>query len=208
MTSGGRELLKWLALALMTGDHVNKVLFAGTLPWATEIARVVFPIFAVVLVCNIVTHHDSAAGLRSYSRLLVAAAVVQPLHAIAFGYWLPVNVLGTLALGLYVSATPHLGRALVAWAVLGAFVDFQWAGVGVVLAATVWFRRPGRAWSWLVVAGAAAGLCWWNGNAWALLALPLIAGLGRVDLSVPRWRWTFLGYYAAHLAVLAICTAG
>jgi TraX protein. len=205
MTSGGRELLKWVALVLMTGDHVNKVFFAGQLPALTEAARVVFPIFAFVLAWNL-EHAPAASRSRSLRRLLLAGVIVQPLHASAFGYWLPANVLLTLALGIAAAdrALPLPVRVL-AVLVAPLFVDYQWSGVGFFLASALVIRHVHRpAWAWLSLAAALVPLCVYNGNAWALLALPMLWWLGRLEVEVPRWRWTFLGYYAGHLAALAV----
>jgi len=46
-------------------------------------------------------------------------------------------------------------------------------------------------------------LCFYNGNAWALLALPVMA-LGEVTFNLPRTRWAFYGYYVGHIALLAL----
>ncbi|QRN42388.1 hypothetical protein GDR29_09510 [Xanthomonas oryzae pv. oryzae] len=43
-------------------------------------------------------------------------------------------------------------------------------------------------------------LCLYNGNAWALLAIPLIED-GHRNWKLPRFRWAFYAYYVAHLAV-------
>lgn len=203
MTSAGRELLKWVALVLMTGDHVNKVLLANSEPWLTEAARVVFPIFAIVLAYNLVTHRNDDATPRVLGRLVMAAVFAQPFHALAFGYWLPLNVLYTLALGVYVCSARNPWLAAVAWILGGALVDYQWAGVGVIVAASMVFKSNGHWRSWLLLAAAIAALYVINGNLWALLALPLVWWLGRVPGDVPRWRWTFYGYYLGHLALLA-----
>lgn len=204
MTSGGRELLKWIALVLMTGDHINKVLLDGGQPWLTDLARVVFPIFGFVLAWNLERHADPAATHRALLRLVIAAVLVQPLHAFAFGYWLPTNVLTTLAAGLVVARTRNAAVIALVGFVGGAFVDYGWPGI-LFVASSAWLvRDPARLSSRLLFAAAVLGLCWWNGNAWALLALPLLAVLSRVQVSVPRWRWAFLGYYAGHLAVLAL----
>lgn len=204
MTDSGREVLKWVALILMTGDHVNKALLGGTSPWLTDAARVVFPIFAVVLAYGLWAHPDPRAARRAMRRLLFAGLIVQPFHAIAFGYWLPLNVLFSLALGIYVCSTPSLSRALAAWCLGGLLVDYLWTGPALMLAAVIWFRSGGS-WRARVFASAAAlALCLFNGNAWALLALPLLALFGQSGAVVPRWRWTFLGYYGTHLAVLAL----
>lgn len=203
MTSGGREVLKWIALVLMTGDHVNKVLLDGSQPWLTDLARVVFPIFAVVLAWNVVRHPDRAAIDRSIRRTLLAAVVVQPLHAAAFGYWLPLNVLFTLGAGLLVFHIRSLPVVVLVGVIGGAFVDYAWPGVLVVVAAGVLAKDPRKAQHQAMFALALLALCWFNGNAWALAALPIVAVAGSLPVTLPRWRWTFLGYYAAHLAVLA-----
>jgi len=206
MTSGGRELLKWLALVLMTGDHVNKVMFAGSLQWLSEVGRVAFPVFAVVLAYNAAVDTRSGTAGRAIRRLLLAGAIVQPFHALAFGYWLPVNVLFSLALGLYVCTARSVWAALGAWAVLGLFVDYQWTAPALMLGARLWFGA--KTWTGHVVAAVALGaaygaLCVYNGNGWALLSVPVLWALGRLDVRLPRVRWVFLGYYVAHLVLLS-----
>ena len=68
MTSGGRELLKWVALLLMTGDHINTILFHGSAPWLGHAGRVVFPIFAFVLAWNIEAVPDKFEELAHVCR--------------------------------------------------------------------------------------------------------------------------------------------
>ena len=53
LTNGGAEALKWLALLLMVGDHVNKYLFNGTLPVLFEAGRICAPLFALVFAWNL-----------------------------------------------------------------------------------------------------------------------------------------------------------
>lgn len=201
MTSFAREWLKWSALVLMTADHVNKVLLGGTQPWMTEAARVVFPIFAVVLVYNVL-HGDRQTSRRALNRLLVAAVIAQPFHALAFGYWLPLNVLFTLALGLRIIHSPlHVGVILFAFG--GLFVDYQWAGLSVMVA-TAWMLRHSGHWSGPAALGAAVtSLYVINGNAWALAGLVLLWLLRNAPGEFPRSRWLFLGYYVGHLALLS-----
>lgn len=202
MTSAGREVLKWLALVLMTGDHVNKVLFAGELPYLTEAARVVFPIFAVVLSYNLSRNPDPDAARRALMRMLLFAVIAQPFHALAFGYGLPLNVLFTLALGVYVAAERRIWLAALAGIIGGAFVDYQWFGVGVVVAAHLHFRGHLRPYSAPLLVCAVASLYVINGNLWALAAFPLLWAFAAWPGRVARWRWTFYVYYVAHLGVL------
>lgn len=203
MTSGGRELLKWIALVLMTGDHIDKALLGGSAPWLSDAGRVVFPIFAFVLAWNLTTAGQGARD-RAVSRLLLAGLLLWPLHAIAFGHWLPAPILWTLALGVMV-ADPRwpIWQRVLAFVVVSLFLDYQWAGV-LLVASCFWIvRHAGQRNAWALLALALLPLCVFNGNGWALLALPLLWYFGIWPGVVPRHRWTFLGYYAGHLAVLA-----
>lgn len=201
MTSGGREALKWLSLVLMTGDHVNKVLLHGSQPWLTDLARVVFPIFALVLAYNLVRVESIRPALV---RLAIAAAIVQPFHALVFDTWWPVNVLATFALALAMMRLWVADRRILALGllVLSPAADYGVAGVGFTFAAWLWFK--GERWAALPAALALLGLCLYNGNAWALVALPLVWAVMDIEIDIPRWRWLFLGYYVGHLVVLAV----
>lgn len=201
MTSFAREWLKWSALVLMTADHVNKVLLGGTQPWMTEAARVVFPIFAVVLVYNVL-QGDRQTARRALNRLLVAAVIAQPFHALAFGYWLPLNVLFTLALGLRIIHSPlHVGVILFAFG--GLFVDYQWAGLSVMVGTAWMLRHPGHWFGPAALGAAVTSLYVINGNAWALAGLVLLWLLRNARGEFPRSRWLFLGYYVGHLALFS-----
>lgn len=199
--SGTRELLKWIALLAMTGDHVAKVVFGGYVPVVSELGRIAFPLFALVMACNLA---QPGADLRkSLQRLVLWGIIAQPLHAWAFGFWLPLNILLTFALAAVAVHALANNRALLlllAAGVLPMLVDYQWAGVGSVLLGWIGFRH--RAW-WLLLAGLCA-VCWANHNGWALLAIPVVLLAVRVPWQLPRWRWMFYGYYVGHLLVLAV----
>lgn len=199
--SGARELLKWVAMLAMTGDHVAKVVFGGYVPVVSELGRIAFPLFALVMACNLA---QPGADLRkSMRRLALWGLIAQPLHAFAFGSWLPLNILLTFtlaAVAVHALANHRPVLLLMAAGVLPMFVDYQWAGVGAVLLAWIAFRH--RAWWPLLVALAA--VCWANHNGWALLAVPVVLLAARVNWPLPRWRWVFYGYYVGHLAVLAL----
>lgn len=200
MTSSARELLKWLAVALMTCDHVAKVIYGGYVPGLSEAGRIAFPIFALVMAYNLA--QPGADLAKSMRRLFLWGLLAQPAHAIAFGYWLPLNILLTFALSaaaIFAAANRNWLALGVAAVVLPAFVDYQWCGVGFVLLAWMWFRGAPH----LVMLPAFAALCWFNGNLWALAAVPLVFCLHRSTVELPRARWAFYGYYVVHLAVLA-----
>ena len=62
-----RELLKWIALLAMTGDHVAKVVLGGYVPVVSELGRIAFPLFALVMACNLA---QPGADLRKSIRRL------------------------------------------------------------------------------------------------------------------------------------------
>ena len=74
---GTVEALKWIALALMTGDHVNKYLFNGTLPFLFEAGRLALPLFVFVLGYNLARPgaFERGAYTRTMKRLAVFGAV-------------------------------------------------------------------------------------------------------------------------------------
>ncbi|MDV5766274.1 TraX family protein [Stenotrophomonas maltophilia] len=201
MTSSARELLKWLAVILMTGDHVAKVIYGGYVPGLSEAGRVAFPLFALVMAYNLA---QPGADLgKSVRRLALWGVIAQPVHALAFGYWLPLNILFTFSLSaLVIYAVERRESSVVVMAAGGLplVVDYQWAGVGFVLLAWVAFHRRRH---WLLVPAFAA-ICWFNGNLWALAAIPVAVSLSRVAWPVPRGRWAFYVYYVAHLACIGL----
>lgn len=201
MTSSAREVLKWLAVILMTCDHVAKIIYDGYVPGLSEAGRVAFPLFALVMAYNLA--QPVADVLKSARRLALWGLIAQPVYALAFGYWLPVNILLTFALCAAViwlaDQRRWIGLALAA-AILPLFVDYQWAGVGFVLLAWCAFKWR-QIWPLVPAFGA---ICWFNGNLWALAAIPVALGLSRVAWPVPRGRWAFYGYYVAHLACIGL----
>ncbi|MGE4125505.1 MAG: TraX family protein [Pusillimonas sp.] len=98
---GTVEALKWLALVLMTGDHVNKYLFNATLPVLFEAGRVALPLFVFVLAYNLARPGTLERGVygRAMSRLTVFGALASvpfvALGGLAWGWW-PLNVMFTL----------------------------------------------------------------------------------------------------------------
>lgn len=208
VTSGGLEAVKWLALLCMLVDHVNAVLFARQLPeWATVVGRVSFPLFALVFACNLT--RPGINRMDAASRLVIAGGLAQPFHGIAFGtaaaLW-PLNIMFLFAAVVAIVASIERGRAgwaLAAFLAASLLVEYFVAGALLCVASWVYFRRPTSE-AALAVVLATLGLCLYNGNAYALLALPLFWGLSGGRIALPRSRWAFYAFYPAHLAVLVL----
>lgn len=212
IANGTLEALKWLALALMTLDHVNKYLFAHKLPMAFQAGRLAMPIFVFVLAYNLARPGSFEAGAhwRTGKRLavygLLACVPYMSLGTVLAGWW-PLNILFTLLCATAVfGLIDHGGKlqgvmAVAVFSLGGAVVEYWWPALAFALAAWYYCKQPTRKrLVWLVVATAALGLV--NQNLWALAALPFLLAAPRVELSMPRMRHLFYVYYPAHLAVL------
>ncbi len=215
--SAATETLKWIALVLMTGDHVNKYLLAGSVAGLYAAGRVALPLFVGVLAFNLSRSGcDASARVRMMKRLaLAAAAATLPYTALGggdlAGGWWPLNVLFTM---LVITLTVHgieqrtvhgVVLAVIAFLAGGALVEFWWPGVMLGLAAWWWFKHPNHRMSaTALLALSAAGLCAINGNAWAFVALPLAAATLAAERSPAprRIRGFFYAYYPAHLVAL------
>lgn len=212
VADGTVEGLKWLALLLMTGDHVNKYLFNATLPYLFEAGRLALPLFVFVLAYNLArpgTLERGVYGRTMWRLALFGAVATVPFVALGGLYagWWPFNVMFTL---LVVTATAYLiehGGKLHLVAAGGVFllggssVEYWWPAVAFGLAVWSYARRP----SWtaaLVALLACAGLWFINRNLWAMVTLPVLVLASRVDLRLPRLCWAFYAYYPLHLVVL------
>lgn len=209
---GTIEALKWLALVLMTLGHVDKYLFAESLPGIFEAGRPTMPIFGFVLAYNLARPGALIRGLygRSMKRLAIYGLLATPFFVALGGLvydWWPLNILFTLFVA---SATMYLiekgGRArLLAAAgvflVGGLFVEFWWFGLAYCLAAW-WYCKTSQRSALVLWVLVTIGFYVFNKNIWALAALPLIFAASRYDFKIPRSRHIFYAYYPLHLAVL------
>lgn len=209
---GTIEALKWIGLAAMTGDHVNKYLFNATIPGLFEAGRLCLPIFVFVLAYNLARPGtlESGAYLRTMKRLAIFGALASvpfiALGGLLAGWW-PLNVMFTL---LVVTGTLYLvekgGPANMAGAVAvflvgGSSVEYWWPAVAFGLAVW-WYCKSPSVLPLLLGLLACSALWFINSNWWALAALPLLLVVSRLDLPMPRLRWAFYAYYPLHLATL------
>jgi TraX protein len=212
LSSGSLEALKWLALLLMTLDHVNKYLLQASVPELFAAGRLALPLFGFVLGCNLARPGALASGAyaRTTRRLAVFGGIATlpfiALGGLGWGWW-PLNIMATLLVAtvcawlIDVGGTTRLVAAATLFVVGGALVEFWWPGVAACVLAWAYCRRP----SWLMLAlwiGALVSLYLVNRNLWALAALPLIFAARHIELMVPRSRLGFYLYYPVHLAVI------
>jgi len=193
------ECLKWLALASMLIDHASKVL--GPWDFAVPLGRIAFPVFAFVIGRHLLSD-------RLLTRLLVVGLIATVPHMLTLthGEVFPLNILFTFA---FAAGAVHLLRDGRPWIALGLLVlgtvvcDYSAPGLLLVLSSWMWWEYRGA----LGAAALAIGLfvlCWFNGNAWALLAVPLVVLTVSCDWRVPRIRHFFWIAYPVHLVALAL----
>ena len=212
LSSGTLEALKWLALILMTFDHVNKHLLHASVPELFAAGRLAMPLFGFVLGYNLARPDALADGAfkRTAARLAVFGSIASvpfiALGGLGWGWW-PFNVMATLLVAtlcawlIEVGGWVRITLACVVFVVGGSVVEFWWPGLAACLFAWAYCRRP--SWGMLVLwIASLAALYVINRNLWAIAALPLIFAAGQVSIKVPRIRLGFYVYYPAHLAVL------
>lgn len=212
LADGTLEGLKWLALVLMTCDHVNKYLLHDSLPAIFYAGRLAMPLFSFVLAYNLARPGSLASG--AYSRAswrlaiggLVASVPFIGLGGLVWEWW-PLNIMFMLLVATGVMYLVERGGVLrLALAALlflfgGANVEFWWPAIVITFATWRYVKRP--SWAALIVwIAATAALYVINRNMWALASLPLIFLASRVDLGLPRLRHVFYVYYPLHLLVI------
>ena len=213
VSDGAIETMKWLALLLMTGDHINKYLFNETLPFLFETGRMAMPLFVFVLAYNLARPgiYESGAYLRIMTRLTIFGLLATPafiaLGGLLDGWW-PLNIMFAL---LVITATLYLIEyrtvggyvtAAVVFMVGGTFVEFWWPAVLFGMAVWWYCKRPGLM---PLTLATLASLWFVNGNLWALASVPIFLLSSRPTvLRMPRLRWAFYGYYPIHLIALCL----
>jgi TraX protein len=210
--NGTLEALKWLALVLMTGDHVNKYLFGESVPGLFELGRLAMPLFMFVLAYNLARPGALAAGL--HRRISVRLAVFGTLATLPYiaitgvlGGWWPLNMLFTLLLLTGICWLIELGTAtsslsaVVLFSLGGSLVEYWWPGLLLGMACWLYCKRPN---SLRLVGVIVACIALWpvNHNYWALACVPILLIAPKIHLRLPRSRYVFYAYYPAHLGVL------
>lgn len=219
ISDGALEAIKWLAMTLMLGDHINKYLLGSVVPALYATGRLVFPMFAFVFAVNLARPGALSHGVyeRTIKRLVlfgvIASAPYIALGGLIFG-WYPLNILFSFAVAATImqliecGGTLRLAAAALFFIVGGLLVEYWWPGIAMTLAAWCYVRRHSvLALSAWIAATAFVGVVPWliahvpmSLNIWALAAFPVIAIASALRL--PRLHWFFYVFYPAHLAVI------
>lgn len=212
IADGTLEAIKWLALALMTGDHINKYLYAEKLPYLFQAGRIAMPLFVFVLAYNLTRPGSEHARLRTAKRLALWGGLASPAYMLMGANWWPLNImfmLGLCCVLLVLHEKAKDNKAAVLFALLfvvgGAVVEFWWPAILMFFAARAYFLQQTKTRLALLVL-ATTSLALINQNFWAVAAIPVFLAAQRIDLDVGRNKWVFYAYYPAHLTVLFAIT--
>lgn len=195
------EALKWLAFASMLIDHANKVFAGGAWAWAVPLGRIAFPVFAFLIGRHLLAD-------KLLRRLVFVGLLASIPHALLLthGDPLPLNILFTFAFAAGAARLFFAGRYVAAGLLfaLGAIVcDYTVPGLLLVLSSWAWWQERTPA-TWGLLGASLAMLCLFNGNGYALLAVPLVLLAASRDWRAPRVRHFFWIAYPAHLVALAL----
>lgn len=92
----------------MLCDHLNALWFHLSQPWMLLVGRATYPLFAYAVACALL-RADAARAARYIVRLLVLAALVQPVYQLCAD-WPTANVIFTLAAGAAFAAVAERAR--------------------------------------------------------------------------------------------------
>lgn len=228
--SGTIESIKWLAILLMTIDHINSyvILPLTGKPYVElfNMGRIAFPLFALVIAYNLARPRSNSdekrAILSALKRLTIFGLIaVLPYYFATGGRTLPLNIMFTLALAtaliynLRIAADKESRIARytlylftnVLLAISASFVEFSYYGVALIIAAWLFFRYSSSI-SLVMTLVLIFSLFAVNENHWALLAVPIFTLGYVIEAEIPRInKYAFYAYYPIHLAVIAITVA-
>lgn len=214
INNGTVEALKWLALLLMTVDHVNRFFFDKTLHAAYYMGRLAMPLFAFILAYNLARPNSYSSG--RYKRMLVRLFLFGLLATPAYHYlninqlkqhyFLPLNIMFSLwvaaaLLFLYekkgIRSLPFL---VLLFLISGFFIEYNWIGVAFCISAWLYCKQPSLPrlalnFISLFLIGAL------NGNQYAMLLVPIIILATNIEMKVPRLPYFFYSYYPLHLTL-------
>ena len=194
---GGTEALKWLALALMTVDHVGQFLVGLDSPVGVALfmlGRLAFPLFAWVMAVRLV---ENPARVGGYLRRLVPMAVIsQPVYAFLLDGVVPAGASWTAAgdylASCFLDTRPNIMFVLAAGALIALPATVPGPGFRVrhVLAvvAGIWgavLLDMTLAWALLVGLMAYAAHAGLGRRAAIVAATPIVANYMVIPLAFP-----------------------
>lgn len=197
----------------MVIDHVG-ILFFPDQDWMRALGRLTMPVFAYAIARGVYHTHDSGRYLR---RLVILAIISQVPYTLLFGlgvsyeiggwnFWLPIlSMITPWALSILFLKLPY--HFLLPVVLLLFMVPMEYTSIVILLPIAIyklWFENQAPLWMLLssilvlsVIATLSDPVQWF-----ALLAIPLILIVEKVDHKLRINKWFFYVFYPAHLMIL------
>jgi hypothetical protein len=219
LSSGATEALKWIAVVIMTIDHVNRYVLHGSVTYMFALGRLAMPIFAFTLAYQLARNDAFSNGVHfRVIRRLVFFAVISSIPYVVLnkltliqGWW-PLNILFLLLIGTGLVAlleSTFIYRNSLAFLLFifgGAIVEFWWAGLAVFFFSWRYIKSPNLVdFSGLLIALFLLGNI--NGNQWALASVPVVFVMSNIEVNIPRIKHILYFYYPLHLALIWLFTS-
>ena len=209
-SNGCLELLKWVALILMTLDHYNRFIYNDTLPMLSELGRMAMPLFSAVFAYNLAREEVSFNFNKIMTRLILIGLLATVPYTLLANteYLLPLNILFTLASSLLVikllESTKYF-LALSSFCLCGFIVEFNWPGIALTVSFWCLFSQTIKIkYAITLLLLSFLSLCIINANAWSLLVIIVLLITAHRDITFYRFKWAFYSYYPLHLLFLLL----
>lgn len=207
------NILKWFALIAMVAFHFNNAFSYNPSEIIGFLGRLAFPIFGFVLGYNLALSQARGASdteAKMMRLLLVFGCFAQPFYWSYAHAVLPLNIMFTLALGVFMVFRYQQYSAWFALIVLGIFVDYAWAGVLYILASYFITRRaisgevPLHYLIGFVMALTALSLSTQSYYPMFTLVLLAIGLEWNPSFTLPRCKWIFYAVYPIQFAAIQV----
>ncbi len=204
------EILKYIALFLMAFDHY------AALNLAEEyriIGRIVFPIFAFILVYNYI--YNTSNKKNYIFRLFLFTLISQPFYYLVFEVN-TINIFGTLTLGLLIlyineehfhfKILPNILIILIVFPI-SLFIDYKFWGLLLIISFYIFLKNKNVLTFVLLLLSIYLINVLWNPiySLFGIVALFIIYLVTKFDINIKRInKWFFYLFYPIHLLVLKI----
>lgn len=211
------NILKILALLLMTLDHYSIIILLNEDHWLRSLGRAAFPLFVYLLTYNYL--YNTKDKIKYISRLTIFAVISQPIYMLAFQKDIyNINILGTFAYSLsiiYIMETiiktnnklnSIMLNILVFIIGLIYSIYFEYGPLGYIfiLSTSLYLFKPKKEFFALPIITLI--ILYFNnitqtiGAFSAFLYIYIIKKINIQTIKINKW--VFYGYYPAHLLIL------